>query len=80
MACGLQSRNILELNPMNKTNIETNTDAGQSPRVTRRIARHETTQRSAEIYQNRLYSRFDHVELVDWPRFSSTGTFIWEVA
>jgi len=71
-----QTRNKI----MKNTTDQQQTDAGNARRNVKRIARHETTQRSAEIYQNRLYSKYDYVRLVDFPRFSSTRTFIWEVA
>jgi len=33
----------------------------------------------AERHQNSLYKRFDSVELVQFPRFSEAGQYIWKV-
>lgn len=37
------------------------------------------TLEQAEAYQNRLYSQYDHVRLVRFPRFGEAGQYVWEV-
>ena len=45
----------------------------------KRITKHFATLKKAEAYQNRLYNRYDHVRLVNWPRFTEEGNYEWEV-
>lgn len=45
----------------------------------KKITKHFDTLAQAERYQNRLYDKYDHVRLIDFPRFSESGTYIWEV-
>ncbi len=45
----------------------------------RTITKHFKTLKRAEAYQNRLYSKYDHVRLVRSPRFGEEGIYTWEV-
>lgn len=44
-----------------------------------RITKSFATLAQAEAYQQSLYNRFDHVQLVNFPRFSEEGQYTWEV-
>lgn len=37
------------------------------------------TLKQAERYQNQLYTKYDYVKLIQWPRFGEKGNYIWEV-
>ncbi len=43
-----------------------------------RVVKDCASLKQAESYQNRLYNRFDGVELIAWPRHSEAGTYIWD--
>lgn len=30
-------------------------------------------------YQNRLYNKYESVQLVSFPRYAEQGTYVWEV-
>lgn len=36
------------------------------------------TLKAAERYQNSLYERFDYVRLIQSPRFTEDGNYIWD--
>jgi hypothetical protein len=44
------------------------------------LAKHCTTLKQAEQYQNRLYGKYESVRLVRSPRFTEAGLYVWEVA
>lgn len=44
------------------------------------ISKQFKTLKQAEAYQNRLYSRYNSVQLVRWPVFSEEGIYTWKVA
>ena len=44
----------------------------------RRITRHMSAD-SAELFQSRLYGRYDSVQLVSFPRFALEGVYVWLV-
>lgn len=35
--------------------------------------------KKAENYQQKLYDTYNHVRLVDWPRFGEAGRYTWEI-
>ena len=35
--------------------------------------------KQAERYQNSLYNKYNEVQLVDFPRFSESGVYVWNV-
>jgi hypothetical protein len=37
------------------------------------------TIKSANRYQNKLYAHYDYVRLIQAPRFTEAGNYIWEV-
>ena len=37
------------------------------------------TTSKAEQFQNKLYSQFDGVKLIRFPRFAQAGIYVWEV-
>ncbi len=45
------------------------------------ITKHFKTLKAAETYQNRLYNKYESVELVRWPRFGEgDGYYSWRVS
>jgi hypothetical protein len=46
----------------------------------KRITKTYKTLKQAERYQNRLYNKYNSVQLVSFPRFSEDGEYVWEVA
>lgn len=44
-----------------------------------KITKQYKTLKQAERYQNRLYGKYNHVRLVQWPSFTEAGTYTWEV-
>ena len=44
------------------------------------ITKFYNTLKKAERYQNRLYSRYDTVRLVKFPRFTESGFYTWLVS
>jgi hypothetical protein len=46
----------------------------------KRIKKTYKTLKQAERYQNRLYNKYNSVQLVSFPRFSEDGEYVWEVA
>lgn len=47
--------------------------------MVKRIRKYYSTLTQAERYQNRLYGRFNSVQLVFSPLFSQSGYYVWEV-
>lgn len=43
------------------------------------ITKHYKTLRSAENFQNRLYSKYDYVRLISSPLSSEEGKYVWQV-
>lgn len=43
------------------------------------IIKQFNTLKQAERFHYRLYEQYNHVRLVDWPRWSEKGTYTWEV-
>ena len=37
------------------------------------------TFKQAETFQSRLYGKYNHVRLIQWPLLSAAGTYIWQV-
>ena len=44
------------------------------------LGRHFETLRQAEAYQMRLYNKYERVRLVQAPRFTEAGRYVWEVS
>jgi hypothetical protein len=44
------------------------------------INKYLETMKQAERYQNRLYSQYDTVRLVDFPVLSENGVYKWQVS
>lgn len=44
------------------------------------ITKFYATLKEAERYQDRLYSQYDSVKLVQFPRFGEEGAYSWEVS
>jgi hypothetical protein len=42
-----------------------------------RITKTYKTLKLAERYQNRLYNKYNSVQLVSFPRFSEEGQYVW---
>ena len=51
------------------------------PKVTnkKRISKQYDNLRKAEIYQNRLYEKYDSVQLIEFPRCTDAGNYVWLV-
>ena len=47
---------------------------------TTRIVKQFDSIKKAERFQNSLYNKYDHVQLVQFPNFSESGQYVWEVA
>ena len=45
----------------------------------KRIAREYKTMSQASAYQNRLYNKYDNVNLAVFPRWGENGVYVWEV-
>ena len=45
----------------------------------RRIIKHCKPIAAAEKIQEKLYSKYDYVKLIEFPRFEDFGIYIWEV-
>ena len=45
-----------------------------------RIKKTYKTLAQAERYQNRLYNKYNSVQLVSFPHFSEDGEYVWEVS
>ena len=45
----------------------------------RLIYKEYKTMKAAEKYMNKLYSKYDHVRLVDFPKNSENGIYVFEV-
>lgn len=43
------------------------------------ITKQFKTMREAERYLNRLYNKYDHAVLINFPRFSEEGNYTFEV-
>lgn len=48
--------------------------------VKKQLTKKCKTMKEAERYQNRLYKKYNLVQLVVFPRFSEEGDYIWVVA
>ena len=55
-----------------KTNMNTKT-----PKI---ITKHCNYLRQAEAYQQRLYGKYNSVQLVNFPRFNTAGYYTWRVS
>lgn len=45
----------------------------------KRITKIFLTSVMAEMFQSKLYDKYSHVRLIDWPRFTDGGRYVWEV-
>ncbi len=43
------------------------------------ISKYFTSIKKAESYQNRLYSKYYYVRLINSPLFTESGNYYWEV-
>lgn len=46
----------------------------------KRITKNCSSLRQAEHFQFRLYGKYNSVRLVQFPRFSGAGTYVWVVS
>ena len=46
----------------------------------KKLIRYCATLAEAERYHARLYNRYDRVRLVEFPRWSDAGNYVWEVS
>lgn len=46
----------------------------------KRITKECRTSAQAARYHNALYNKYNQVTLVDFPRFSPQGMYVWEVS
>jgi hypothetical protein len=45
----------------------------------KRISKNFLTSVMAEMFQSKLYDKYNHVRLVQFPRSSEEGEYVWEV-
>ena len=46
----------------------------------KQITKYFKTMKQAERYQNALYKKYNHVELISFPIYWESGAYIWEIA